>query len=151
MTFIKWIISGTACASLMACGEGVVLGDTATLLAQGAATYTGPVAINLGDTPLISENILDQPVLNDPDLLGNANIRTAFTETGATLDGDFTDFVGSDGAEYDGGLALSGGTISGASALFGGGGTAATAVVSGTLTGTGAGSGDSAGTIQATE
>jgi len=80
-------------------------------------------------------------------LLGNANIRTAFTDTGATLDGDFTDFVGSDGAEYDGGLALSGGTISGASALFGGGGTAATAVVSGTLTGTGAGAGDYNATI----
>lgn len=171
MTMMKWIASGTMCAGLAACGDGADLGDTAfqssltafegqsqiaalltedgigpsadfaTLVTQGAATYEGPVAINLGSTPLIGENILGEPVLNDPDLLGSANIRTAFTDTGATLDGDFTNFVGSDGEEYGGALALSNGTISGSSAVFGSGGTEATARVAGTLTGTGEGAG----------
>lgn len=168
MTMMKWIVSGTLCAGLAACGDGADLGDSAfqssltafesqsqiaalvngtsdgtsasfaTLTTQGAATYTGPVAINLGDTPLLGENILGEPVLNDPDLLGSANIRTAFTDTGATLDGDFTNFVGSDGSEYGGALALTNGVIGGSPVSDG---TEASAVVSGTLTGDGAGAG----------
>lgn len=171
MAQVKTILSATACVAVIACGDGADIAentfqtrqvafesqeqivslltgegvgptaDFATLVTQGAATYEGPVAINLGTSPLIGENILGEPTLNQPDLLGEANMRTAFTDTGATLEGDFANFVGRDGAEYGGGLTLTNGTISGSSSVFGSGGTEATARVSGTLTGTGEGAG----------
>ena len=169
MNMTKWILGSAALTGLVACGDGAdvassafdanflelstqsqvvalidgtstgATADFATLTAQGAATYEGPVAINFDDTTLVSESITGTTTLNDPDLLGRANIRTAFDDEGATLDGDFTSFTGSDGTEYAGTLALAEGRIN--SSFDGSGGTVGSAIVRGTLTGDGDGDG----------
>jgi hypothetical protein len=169
MNMMNWVLGGVALAGLAACGDGVDVtasafetnlttfaaqsqvaalvdgsstGGTAsyaTLVAQGAATYTGPVAINLDDTALLGETLTGETELNTPDLLGAANIRTAFGDTGGTVEGEFTDFVGNDGIEYSGSLVLDGGGIG--SSFDGSGGTTGNATVGGALTGAGDGAG----------